>query len=160
VRGIGHHKDHGAVVGTNDGGGVGVFGESNANEGVRGVGHSRDHGAVVGTNDGGGPGVFGKGNPAGFFDGDVTVTGDLKVRGASLGPEQIQALGQQVTGLQQQVTSLQQVTGFQQQVTSLHQLVNNLEAQLASLQSKQAKDEQDTAIAVATLAARITSLGG
>lgn len=134
--------------------GVGVFGESNANEGVRGVGHSRDHGAVVGTNDGGGPGVFGKGNPAGFFDGDVTVTGDLKVRGASLGPEQIQALGQQVTGLQQQVT------GFQQQVTSLHQLVNNLEAQLASLQSKQAKDEQDTAIAVATLAARITNLGG
>ncbi len=54
----------------------------------------------------------------------------------------------------------QQVTISQQQVVGLQQLVNNLEGQLANLQSKQAADEQGTAVAVATLAARITSVGG
>lgn len=49
---------------------------------------------------------------------------------------------------------------FEHTCTSLHNLVNILEGQLAMLQSKQVKDEQDITDAVAILAARITSLGG
>jgi hypothetical protein len=81
-----------AVVGTSDGAGAGVFGESAQGEGVRGVGHSPDHGAVVGTNDSSGEGVhgesatgtgvFGKGGGlAGFFEGNVGVTGHINCNG-------------------------------------------------------------------------------
>lgn len=133
VRGA-SHSQHGGVVGVNDNGqgGAGVFGDSQNGEGVHGTSHSQ-HGGVVGVNDNGqggagvwgesqnGEGVFGishsaahvgvfgrntAGGPAGFFEGSVMVTGDLKVKGVSFGPDQIHALNQQVAGLQQQVAEL------------------------------------------------------
>ena len=124
--------------------------------GYRRSGSTNGTAGVSGEHTGAGPGIYGKSatGPAGFFDGDVTVVGDLKVRGVPLGPQQISELSQQVTGLRQQVVS------SQQQVTSLQQLVNNLQAQLASLQSKEAEDVQGIEVALVTLAARITNLGG
>lgn len=160
----GEHTGSGAGTAGRSNTGIGVYGESKTYEGVRGVSHSRDHGGVVGTNDGGGTAVFGtstsgagvsgKGNPAGFFDGNVVITGDLNVHGVPLGPQQIGDLGQQVTSLRQQVTSLQQqVTGLQQQVTSLQQLVN-------SVRSQEIADVQTLRGEVVNLSVRIANLGG
>jgi hypothetical protein len=90
VRGY-SHSGHPGVVGMNNapGGGEGVHGESEHGEGVRGVSRSRVHGAVVGTNAGGGDGVHGEsdgigvygkgGQLAGFFEGNVQVTGDISL---------------------------------------------------------------------------------
>jgi hypothetical protein len=110
VRGIGHSPDHGGVVGTNDGGGDGVFGQSNGNgrgvsgfseggqgvyghsvtqagvvgesdqfDGVFGISHSNQHAGVTGNNTAGGM--------AGFFDGNVVVTGDVTLTGADFAEE-------------------------------------------------------------------------
>ncbi len=65
----------------------------------------------------------------GSSEGNVEVTGDLKVRGVSL-----------------------------EVVTGLQQLVNNLQAQLASLQQKEAADVQGIADSLEALAGRIASL--
>jgi hypothetical protein len=111
VRGIGHSPDHGGVVGTNDGGGDGVFGQSNSNgrgvagfsQGGQGVyGHSVTQAGVVGESDQF-DGVFGEshsnqhagvtgrnkvvGGLAGFFDGNVFVTGDVTLAGADFAEE-------------------------------------------------------------------------
>jgi hypothetical protein len=64
---------------------IGVVGESQGGEGVRGVSHNRDHGGVVGVcvSPDGGTGVYGKcdsGN-AGWFDGNVLVSGVVSVKG-------------------------------------------------------------------------------
>ncbi len=113
VHGISHNPNHGGVVGICDaaGGngvfgtcdtgtgvvgesksGTGVFGESQAGEGVRGVSHTLSSSAVSGHNPGG---------LAGFFDGNVTVTGKLDVGGAGLDlVSAIQALQQHVNDLQ------------------------------------------------------------
>jgi hypothetical protein len=93
VHGISHNPNHGGVVGISDavGGngvfgtcdagtgvvgesksGTGVFGESQAREGVRGVSHTLNSSGVSGHNPGG---------LAGFFDGNVTVTGSLLLGG-------------------------------------------------------------------------------
>ncbi len=55
--------------------------ESTNGEGVRGVSHSAAHAAVVGTNDNpAGIGIFGKGGRlAARFEGDVEVTGDIRL---------------------------------------------------------------------------------
>ena len=87
---------------------------------------------------------------AGFFDGNVAITGQLLVRGVPIGPE----LAQQITNFQQQIASLQQ------QLSTLHQLVNNIQQQLSSLQQKEAVDVQGISASLVTLAARITALGG
>lgn len=110
VRGHSKNRNHGGVVGTNSGGADGIYGESSAlggagvrgtshsaqsgvvgvndcpapggnggwfesaeGEGVRGHSKNRNHGGVVGTNSAGGD--------AGFFEGNVTVTGNLAVQG-------------------------------------------------------------------------------
>lgn len=110
LRGHAKNAHHGGVVGTNSGGGDAIFGESSASggAGVRGVshcaqagvvgvndfpapggnggwfesaegegvrGHSKNaqHGGVVGTNSAGGD--------AGFFEGNVRITGNLAVGG-------------------------------------------------------------------------------
>jgi hypothetical protein len=54
--------------------GVGVQGESQAFDAVNGLSHSKEHAGVAGHNDGGGPGIWAIGTPAGYFDGEVTVT--------------------------------------------------------------------------------------
>ena len=84
VRGVSHSAVHGGVVGTCDSEAAGVYGESTAGEGVRGVSHSAAHGGVVGTNDHPeGIGIFGKGGRlAGRFEGDIEVTGDVRLTGA------------------------------------------------------------------------------
>lgn len=81
VRGWAKTPHHGGVVGVNTAGGIavygtsddgpGVFGESKSNEGVRGTSHNPNHAGIVGVNDGGGD--------AGFFAGNVGVTGALTV---------------------------------------------------------------------------------
>ena len=118
VRGISHSPDHGGVVGTCDNAGpgvqgnsprgrgvagfsdtsqgvygfsktqAGVVGESNSFDGVFGISHSPQHAGISGHNPGG---------LAGFFDGNVTVTGDLFLAGgdcaerfASAGPAPIE----------------------------------------------------------------------
>jgi len=81
-----------AVAGLSSGTGPGVVGRSTQGEGVRGE-SSSEHGGLVGVNNGSGAGVFaisqsgvavhGKGGVlAGRFEGDVEVTGDVRLTGA------------------------------------------------------------------------------
>jgi len=74
------------VAGGNSVAGNGVYGWSQGNNGVLGISLSSAHAGVAGTNDVG-VGVYGRGNPAGFFDGNVTVTGDLTLTGADCAEE-------------------------------------------------------------------------
>ena len=70
VFGISHSSHNGGVFGINDGGGWGVIGRSDSNTGVSGESET-------------GIGVHGKGGQlAGFFEGDVAVTGDLRLTNA------------------------------------------------------------------------------
>jgi hypothetical protein len=101
VLGISHHKDHAGVAGVNESGGNGIYGRSKAatgvigfsegagngvvgdsqgNDGVLGISHHKDHSGVAGVNDSGGIGVLGRGGRlAGLFEGDVEVTGDIRL---------------------------------------------------------------------------------
>jgi len=100
VRGV-SHAAHGGVVGVNDWapaappgtGGNGGWFESSQGEGVRGTAKTPHHGGVVGVNTAGGIAVYGTsdtgvgvhgkgGRLAGFFEGDVEVTGDIRLRNA------------------------------------------------------------------------------
>jgi len=56
-----------------------VVGESNSFDGVFGISHSNQHAGVTGQNTAGGM--------AGFFDGDVVVTGDVTLTGADFAEE-------------------------------------------------------------------------
>ena len=70
VFGISHSAHNGGVFGTNDKGGWGVVGRSDSNTGVSGESDT-------------GVGVHGKGGRlAGFFEGDVQVTGDIRLANA------------------------------------------------------------------------------
>ena len=70
VFGISHDRNNGGVFGANDKGGFGVIGRSNSNMGVSGE-------SVTGI------GVHGKGGQlAGFFEGNVEVTGDIRLANA------------------------------------------------------------------------------
>jgi hypothetical protein len=95
VRGVTHTRYSGGVVGINDDphsndkdtpGGNGVFGYStvpNAS-GVFGA-HENGGNGVFGVGGEQGTGVFGKGGQyAGFFDGNVTVTGSLTVQSGTI----------------------------------------------------------------------------
>lgn len=86
---------HSGVWGTNSGGGVGVagnstsgtgiFGRSDGGDGVRGETQSNDHAAVSAVNRATGIGLWaesGAGGTAGFFKGDVTVTGVINMTNA------------------------------------------------------------------------------
>ena len=70
IFGISHDPRNGGVFGTNDNGGWGVVGKSDSNTGVSGESAT-------------GIGVHGKGGQlAGFFEGDVQVTGDIRLTNA------------------------------------------------------------------------------
>ncbi len=77
-----------AVYGEQRGGGPGVFGTSANGEGVHGQTNSATFAAVAGITlnpNGTGAGVYGESRgkgPAGFFKGDVVVTGDIFLPGA------------------------------------------------------------------------------
>ncbi len=63
----------------------GVFGVSTAFDGVHGISQSKEHAGVSGINESGGTtayGVWAKGTPAGHFEGNVEVTGDITLTGA------------------------------------------------------------------------------
>ena len=74
-----------AVFGSNLGGGPGIFGTSEQGEGVHGETNSNVFAAVAGiamNPSGTGAGIFGESRgkgPAGFFKGDVVVTGNLNM---------------------------------------------------------------------------------
>jgi hypothetical protein len=72
-------SDNGFGVYASSGTNVGVFGESQTTNGVLGVTHSDSVAAVSGVNKSGGIGIFGEGKIAGFFAGDVNVTGDISL---------------------------------------------------------------------------------
>jgi hypothetical protein len=106
-----HSANHAAVIAINDAGGpgvlghsgpnVGVAGESNTGRGIHGVsntnfgvsGISKQSTGVLGRAEAGGAGVIGEsisgigvhgkgGRLAGFFEGDVEVTGDIRLANA------------------------------------------------------------------------------
>ena len=108
-------------------GAAGVLGEGkDGGDGVKGHASAPGKSGVAGfhlTNQG--PGIFGKGSPAGFFEGDVTVTGRLIVGGS------------EIVVVQHQVADLlQQVSGLQQTVAALQNQVNQAEISLSSLSSQ------------------------
>lgn len=83
-----------AISGTSAGGdgvrgtstsGVGVSGASATNDAIQGRSQSSQHAGVSGVNTGGGPGVWAQGNPAGYFNGDIHVTGDVVLPNAGSG---------------------------------------------------------------------------
>lgn len=78
VHGISHSITAG-VAGYNDNQGAGVFGESQNFDGVVGESHSNQHAGVTGRNKAGGM--------AGFFDGNVVVTGDITLTDADFAEE-------------------------------------------------------------------------
>jgi hypothetical protein len=94
VQGISHHGGYGAkgstntpyqpgpaavsgVWGDNSGTGIGVKGTSQGGDGVTGFSSANNHAGVAAINDSGGFGVWARGTPAGHFQGNVEVTGDL-----------------------------------------------------------------------------------
>jgi hypothetical protein len=78
-----------------DGAGPGVWRESNGNDGVHGISHSRTNAGVSGAND--------QGGLAGFFDGNVVVTGNLSVNGVDV-VGSIQNIINAINVLQQEIT--------------------------------------------------------
>jgi hypothetical protein len=128
-----------------------VFAKAKTQPGVSSISDSNDGVRAVSTSGNGlsafsdkGTGVFSKGAVnAGFFEGNVTITGHLTVRGAAIGPEFVQQVG-----------------NLQQQLSTTNQLLNNLQQQLSNLQQKEAADVQGIAISLVTLATRISNLGG
>ncbi|HEV2349546.1 MAG TPA: hypothetical protein VG028_06835 [Terriglobia bacterium] len=99
VQGISDAKDHAGVSGVNRSGvqGMGVYGYSTNFDGVQGESGSKDHAGVSGTNNSGGMGVWASGTPAGYFNGDIQVTGDVKLSNQDCaedfnisGPEEIE----------------------------------------------------------------------
>jgi len=86
VHGLSHGL-HGGVVGVNDGSGAGVWGVSTQNEGVHGESTSLTTAGIAGlalNTNGTGAGVYGESKgkgPAGWFQGNLTVTGDIFVSG-------------------------------------------------------------------------------
>jgi hypothetical protein len=105
VHGVSHSLFAG-VTGFNDGRepmGPGVWGHSENGEGVHGETRSPVFAAVAGINEDAGAGVYGKSAlaAAGFFDGNVIVTGNLSVSGITIG----QLLGR-IANLERQVAGL------------------------------------------------------
>src|SRR5262245_52687800 len=144
---------------------IGVFGETFGNQnGPAGVwadghqggsgvkGHTSCPGAfgVAGfhlTNQG--PGIFGQGSPAGQFQGDVNVTGNLTVQGSNV--------LQRLLHLEQQVGS---VGALAQQISALQSQLNNVQNQLNTAVSNLTGRISLAEIAISDLKARVTNLGG
>jgi hypothetical protein len=65
-------------------GGAGVFGVNETGVGVKGLSKAQGNPAILGVHLGDGPGVMGKGIPAGLFEGNVDITGNLTIQGVSI----------------------------------------------------------------------------
>ena len=112
-----------AVFGKATGNGAGVFGGSQNGEGVHAETHSPGVAAVAGFNlnpAGTGAAIFGKkegqAGHAGFFSGNVNITGNLHVDGTIDGPT-ISQLGQAIAGVAQQLQA--QIAGLEAQIAGL-----------------------------------------
>ncbi|MGI5350582.1 hypothetical protein ACQEU8_20755 [Streptomyces sp. CA-250714] len=77
---------YGETLAPSTAGASGVLGEGkDGGDGVKGHANGPGKAAVIGVHlSGKGPGVFGKGAPAGFFEGNVEVTGDLILTGGDV----------------------------------------------------------------------------
>ncbi|NUS00868.1 MAG: hypothetical protein HOV67_37085 [Kribbellaceae bacterium] len=77
---------YGETHGAGTDGAAGVLGEGlESGLGVKGISRAERMAGVAGYNvAGNGPGVYGEGVPAGYFHGDVIVTGDLRLAGADV----------------------------------------------------------------------------
>lgn len=87
VLGISRSDGHAGVAGVNEeGNGDGVYGRSKSGNGVNGSSSSPEHAGVAGVNDNpNGAGIYGKGGRvAAYFEGDVEVTGDIRLTNADL----------------------------------------------------------------------------
>jgi hypothetical protein len=71
------------VVGSS-GSGIGVAGTSQSNDAINGLSYSSQHAGVSANNDGGGYGLWARGTPAGAFQGNVLISGDVHVNGDAL----------------------------------------------------------------------------
>jgi hypothetical protein len=78
VSGSTNSQSAAGVWGDNQGTGQGVKGTSAGGDAILGISKSKDHSGVSAVNDSGGFGVWGRGTPAGHFEGNVEVTGQLK----------------------------------------------------------------------------------
>jgi hypothetical protein len=82
VLGVGKNGVHGVGSSAD---GHGVFGENSGGDAVVGLCTSTGkHAGVSATNDSGGYGVWARGTPAGYFAGDVEVTGDIHARNVNV----------------------------------------------------------------------------
>ena len=99
-----------------------------------------------------GPGIFGKGSPAGLFEGDVAITGNLTLQGVS-----IQTWLQRIVQLEQQGASAGQLV---QRVSSLEQQVAALQNQLNTAVSNLTGRVTQAEVAISDLKFRVTQLGG
>jgi hypothetical protein len=77
VHGESQSNAHAGVSGINNSGGMGVFGSSSHLDGVQGWSQSHANAGVSARNTAGGYGVWAQATTAGYFDGDVKVTGDV-----------------------------------------------------------------------------------
>jgi len=112
------HTSWAGVAGYNDSTGPGVYGKGTTGgsfegtfEGVHVVSHHPSAAGVAGYNDNTGPGVYGKstgGGAAGYFDGNVVITGSLTLQGMAVATllQVIQQLEQRVAGLEGRVAGL------------------------------------------------------
>jgi hypothetical protein len=93
--------------------GIGVKGTSTSGDGIQGTSTSRAHAGVAGINDSGGAGVAARGTPAGLFEGNIEVTGDIS------GPLWSQTVSR-IAVLENQATALvNQLKGMSDQLNSL-----------------------------------------
>jgi len=133
-------------------GAAGVLGEGkDGSDGVKGHARAQGKAGVAGfhlTNKG--PGIFGKGSPAGLFEGDVTITGNLTLQGTS-----IQTWLQRIVQLEQQAPNVGQLV---QRVSSLEQKVAALESQLNTAVSNLTGRVTQTEIAISDLKAKVQQI--
>jgi hypothetical protein len=81
VHGESQSPRHAGVSGVNNSGGMGVYGSSSHLDGVQGWSASQNNAGVSARNTAGGYGVWAQAKTAGYFDGDVQVTGTLNAIG-------------------------------------------------------------------------------
>lgn len=79
--GIAGSSTSGVGVRGNSNSGTGVYGESQKADGVKGVTTTNQHAGVSAVNWSGGSGLWAGGTPAGHFEGDVQINGNLKLTG-------------------------------------------------------------------------------
>jgi hypothetical protein len=68
-------------VSGSSGSGIGVVGISQSNDAINGLSYSSQHAGVSANNDGGGYGLWARGTPAGAFQGNVQISGNVHVNG-------------------------------------------------------------------------------